>query len=277
MLTMVRKGEFVNATWEEVDFDNATWTIPKERMKTGKPHVVYLSTQALDILVTFKTCFGASRFLHPGRYDMDTPISNATLNRVIEVGVAAAGMKGDDFASFTVHDLRRTASTRLNEFGFNRDWIEKCLAHEGQHPWRLQQGRVWRAATCNAASMGGRDRRLVQRRQGHCSLRKNLCCGCGARPNLTWSNLWHSRRKHTSSSTLPTDWKLFRDREADQPDIEFGAEAPPDKDILVPPRWDHWYQRKLARPWQATLLGMNFEPVPEIKLFPYPENIWNNP
>ena len=39
-------------------------------------------------------------------------------------------MKGDDFASFTVHDLRRTASTRLNEFGFNRDWIEKCLAHE---------------------------------------------------------------------------------------------------------------------------------------------------
>lgn len=61
----------------------------------------------------------------------------------------------------------------------------------------------------------------------------------------------------------PDGLKLFRDREADQPDIEFGAEAPPDKDILVPPRWDHWYQRKLARPWQATLLGMNFEPVPE--------------
>ena len=130
MLTIARKGEFVNATWDEVDFDNATWTIPKERMKTGKPHVVYLSNQALDILVTFKTCFSASRFLHPGRYDMDTPISNATLNRVVEVGIAAVRSRGDEFASFTVHDLRRTASSLLNEAGFNRDWIEKCLAHE---------------------------------------------------------------------------------------------------------------------------------------------------
>ena len=31
---------------------------------------------------------------------------------------------------FTVHDLRRTGSTLLNEIGFNSDWIEKCLAHE---------------------------------------------------------------------------------------------------------------------------------------------------
>ena len=31
---------------------------------------------------------------------------------------------------FTVHDLRRTGSTLLNEMGFNGDWIEKCLAHE---------------------------------------------------------------------------------------------------------------------------------------------------
>ena len=130
MLTMVRKSEFVNATWNEVDFDNAKWTIPKERMKTGKPHVVYLSNQALDILVTFKTCFGASRYLHPGRYDMDTPISNATLNKVIDVAVEAIRKNGEEFESFTVHDLRRTASSLLNEAGFNRDWVEKCLAHE---------------------------------------------------------------------------------------------------------------------------------------------------
>lgn len=130
MLTMVRKGEFVNATWEEIDFNNAKWTIPKERMKAGKPHVVYLSNQALDILVTFKTCFSASRYLHPGRYDMDTPISNATLNKVIEVAVNAIRSRSEDFENFTVHDLRRTASSLLNEAGFNRDWVEKCLAHE---------------------------------------------------------------------------------------------------------------------------------------------------
>lgn len=40
------------ATWDEVDFENATWTIPKQRMKGRNPHVVYLSRQALDIFVT---------------------------------------------------------------------------------------------------------------------------------------------------------------------------------------------------------------------------------
>jgi integrase len=43
LLTLVRKSELIEATWTEVDFENATWTIPKERMKGRNPHVVYLS------------------------------------------------------------------------------------------------------------------------------------------------------------------------------------------------------------------------------------------
>ncbi|PTB19279.1 integrase [Trinickia symbiotica] len=131
LLTMVRKSEFILARWEEVDFNTATWTIPKERMKAGRPHNVYLSQQALDILVAFKTCFGASSYLHPGRYETELPISAATLNRVIDSTVKLIrNSDAEDFESFTVHDLRRTASTQLHEAGFNSDWIEKCLAHE---------------------------------------------------------------------------------------------------------------------------------------------------
>ncbi|UEC01795.1 tyrosine-type recombinase/integrase [Burkholderia vietnamiensis] len=130
LLTMVRKSEFIQATWNEVNFDTAIWTVPKERMKAGRPHNVYLSHQALDILVAFKTCFGASEYLHPGRYETNQPISNATLNRVIDVTVQLVRDRGGEFEPFTVHDLRRTASTQLHEAGFNSDWIEKCLAHE---------------------------------------------------------------------------------------------------------------------------------------------------
>ncbi|MEW5834451.1 MAG: tyrosine-type recombinase/integrase [Pseudomonadota bacterium] len=130
LLTLVRKSEFIDATWDEVNFDTATWTIPKERMKAGRPHNVYLSQQALDILVAFKTCFGASSHLHPGRYETQQPISAATLNRVIDATVETIRRRGEDFEPFTVHDLRRTASTLLHEAGFNSDWIEKCLAHE---------------------------------------------------------------------------------------------------------------------------------------------------
>jgi integrase len=42
LLTLVRKSELIEATWDEVDFENAVWTIPKSRMKAGKPHNVYL-------------------------------------------------------------------------------------------------------------------------------------------------------------------------------------------------------------------------------------------
>ena len=130
LLTLVRKSELIQATWDEVDFENATWTIPKQRMKGRNPHVVYLSRQALDIFVSLHACAAGSRFVFPSRYDPDRCMSNATLNRITQLIVKGAKAKGLPLQSFTVHDLRRTGSTLLNEIGFNRDWIEKCLAHE---------------------------------------------------------------------------------------------------------------------------------------------------
>ncbi len=130
LLTLVRKSELIQATWDEVSFERATWTIPKQRMKGRNPHVVYLSSQALDIFVTLHACAAGSRFVFPSRYDAERCMSNATLNRVTQLVVQAAKTKGLPLHPFTVHDLRRTGSTLLNEIGFNRDWIEKCLAHE---------------------------------------------------------------------------------------------------------------------------------------------------
>ncbi|MEB0284860.1 tyrosine-type recombinase/integrase, partial [Sphingomonas sp. 10B4] len=57
-------------------------------------------------------------------------MSNATLNRVGQIVVERSKAKGLPIENFSVHDLRRTGSTILNELGFNSDWIEKCLAHE---------------------------------------------------------------------------------------------------------------------------------------------------
>jgi hypothetical protein len=57
-------------------------------------------------------------------------MSRATFNRVTYAVVERAQKEGLPLEPFTVHDLRRTGSTLLNELGFNSDWIEKCLAHE---------------------------------------------------------------------------------------------------------------------------------------------------
>jgi integrase len=130
LLTMVRKSELQDATWHEINFQDAVWTIPKERMKRSKAHNVYLSRQALDIFIALKTCAGISQYVLPSRYDADAPMSRATFNRVTYLVVERAKKEVLPLEPFTVHDLRRTGSTLLNELGFNSDWIEKCLAHE---------------------------------------------------------------------------------------------------------------------------------------------------
>ncbi len=130
LLTMVRKSELSNATWSEINFSEALWTIPKERMKRRTPHLVFLSRQALDIFIALKTFAGGSEYVLPSRYDSDLPMSAATLNRVLASTYKAAQKDGESLAKFGPHDLRRTASTLLHEAGYNTDWIEKCLAHE---------------------------------------------------------------------------------------------------------------------------------------------------
>jgi integrase len=130
LLTLVRKSELTDATWDEVNFTDGIWTIPAGRMKRRNPHNVYLSRQALDYFIALKTCAGGSRYVLPSRYDPDIPMSKATLNQVTTLTYTAAQKDGKILAKFGPHDLRRTASTLLHEAGYNTDWIEKALAHE---------------------------------------------------------------------------------------------------------------------------------------------------
>ncbi|RQN71038.1 integrase [Escherichia coli] len=130
LITMVRKGEFTNATWDEIDFKKWTWTIPSDRMKGSRAHVIYLPKQAQDILVGLQMCAGGSEYLVPGRYNFRKPLSNAALNSLIDRTVKIINEDGEHIQGFTVHDMRRTASTLLHEAGYPSDWIEKALAHE---------------------------------------------------------------------------------------------------------------------------------------------------
>ncbi|MBK8579493.1 MAG: tyrosine-type recombinase/integrase [Candidatus Accumulibacter sp.] len=123
ILCMVRKGELIEARWEEIDFAKAEWSIPGERMKKDKPHLVSLSRQALAMFEELKALASGSEWIFPSRGDLHQPIAHSTLN----VAVRALEI---DVRDFVIHDFRRTASTHLHEAGFNSDWIEKALAHE---------------------------------------------------------------------------------------------------------------------------------------------------
>src|SRR5260370_25156968 len=99
-------------------------------MKRGKAHNVYLSRQSLDIMIALKTCAGNSRYLLPSRYDADAPISRATFNRITVAIVQRATKQDLQLEPCTVHDLRHTGSTLLNELCFTSARREQCLAHE---------------------------------------------------------------------------------------------------------------------------------------------------
>src|SRR5204862_4926515 len=78
LLTMVRKGELVGAKWEDVDLDAGEWHVPET--KIGKPHVVYLSEQARQLLKELQNLSSGSPYLLPSRTNPKEPIALSTLN-----------------------------------------------------------------------------------------------------------------------------------------------------------------------------------------------------
>ena len=94
----------------------------RERMKMHRTHIVPLSRQALGILQELKKFSGNGKYLFPSIRTETRPISDATmLNALRRMGYQKHEM--------SVHGFRSIVSTLLNELGYNRDWIERQLAH----------------------------------------------------------------------------------------------------------------------------------------------------
>ncbi|MFK8062381.1 integrase domain-containing protein [Klebsiella pneumoniae] len=121
LLTLVRPSEASGTRWAEIDLDAKLWTIPAERMKAKREHIVPLSPQALEILEVMKPISVHREHVFPSRNDpkqaMNSQTANAALKRIGYGGKLVA------------HGLRAIASTALNEAGFNADVIESALAH----------------------------------------------------------------------------------------------------------------------------------------------------
>jgi integrase len=122
LYTLCRKSELRCARWEHVDLKRGIWEIPAELSKTGKPHIVYLSRQAVDCFRHLLAMAALAEVVLPARDALLVPQAASTLNsqmRKVRWG----------FAAFAPHDLRRTGATILNEQAYNPDWIEKALNH----------------------------------------------------------------------------------------------------------------------------------------------------
>lgn len=128
-LVFVRSGELRHAEWSEINFETAEWRIPAAKMKMRSIHIVPLSTQAIAILKEIQPLTGNGKYVFPGARTSTRPMSENTIN-------AALRRLGYTKEEMTGHGFRSMTSTLLNEQGWNRDAIERQLAHAERDPIR---------------------------------------------------------------------------------------------------------------------------------------------
>ena len=121
LLTLVRPSEASGARWAEIDINARLWTIPAERMKANREHIVPLSPQAIDILDVMRPISAHREHVFSSRNDPKRPMNSQTANAALK----RIGYGG----KLVAHGLRSIASTALNEAEFSSDVIEAALAH----------------------------------------------------------------------------------------------------------------------------------------------------
>lgn len=129
--TLGRPSECRLAKWGEIEGD--LWTVPSERMKMRKEHIVPLSRQAQEILENMRK-YKQSEFIFPSLRGGRALSDNALL-----VALRTMGFSKDEIC---VHGFRSMGSTVLNEKGYRHDVIEKALAHAGEDKIRAIYNRA---------------------------------------------------------------------------------------------------------------------------------------
>jgi len=119
--TMTRPSEAATTRWADIDFDKRIWTIPAERMKKRRPHIIPLTEHALSLLETLKSHSGHREYVFPSDRNPRTHANSQTANMALK----RMGFQ-DRLVS---HGMRSIASTILNEHGWDPELIEVALAH----------------------------------------------------------------------------------------------------------------------------------------------------
>lgn len=120
--TMVRPKEAAGTRWDEIDLDEKLWTIPAERMKRKRDHLVPLTDQALALLEVMRPISEHREYVFPSERTPRTHTHAQSANMALK--------RMGFHRRLVAHGLRSLASTTLNEHGsFSPDVIESALSH----------------------------------------------------------------------------------------------------------------------------------------------------
>ncbi len=124
ILTAARSGEVRGVTWDEIDFQSKTWTVPAARMKTRVAHRVPLSEAALQLIVNQANLKLHEVYVFPSR--KGGPLSDMALTKLLRDKQVASG---ETNRVATAHGFRSSFRDWASENGYPRDLAERALAH----------------------------------------------------------------------------------------------------------------------------------------------------
>jgi integrase len=131
ILTAQRVGEVQKMRWRDLDLDNSMWSVPSPFIKNGIGSEVPLSPAAIAVLTGLPP-LGRQGFVFPALNGSGNPVSGfskakARLDKEIAAALDKAGRP--PMAPWILHDLRRTAASRMAQLGISPHVIEKVLNH----------------------------------------------------------------------------------------------------------------------------------------------------
>jgi integrase len=115
--------------WEYVDFENKVINLPASELKTRKPLVVPLAHQSITILKDIQRLTGTGEYVFVTSHGRGNPLSENTTTQALKRIINPSTGKAFGTGYMTSHGFRHTASTLLNELGYDPDIIELQLAH----------------------------------------------------------------------------------------------------------------------------------------------------
>lgn len=145
ILTGARRGEVAAMRWEELDLEAGIWLLPSGRTKNRQGHTIYLSDQAVKLILDLKSqsitpnspfVFDTGRYIEHGHIHEDT--LTGVISRLRGTASQSKKKAKDtepvvlaDIAAFTIHDLRRSAATAWGEYlKVAPHVIERMLNHQ---------------------------------------------------------------------------------------------------------------------------------------------------
>ena len=121
ILTAGRTSEILKAQWDEIDFSNKLWTIPKDRMKANKEHIVPLSDRSIAILKESQKNYPNAKYIFPSELNLEKPLSSNTMLFAIQKRMNT---------NVTTHGMRTSFKMWASEVtNFQNEVSEMALSH----------------------------------------------------------------------------------------------------------------------------------------------------